>query len=107
MNAREERRQRLLARYRQNAERNAALVEQVLARRGETQVESERRARPIRERPGLGDYTERLLASIGVTKDRYVALKEKFGLAPTCGCADRKAWLNKVSDWWRGEQHDE
>jgi hypothetical protein len=52
---------------------------------------------------GLGDYTEQLLASLGVTKDRYIAAKEMFGLAPTCGCNDRKSWLNKVSEWWRGE----
>lgn len=49
--------------------------------------------------PGLGDCTEQLLASIGVTKERYVAAKELFGLAPTCGCEDRKAWLNRVSEW--------
>ena len=48
---------------------------------------------------GLGDYTERLLASIGVTKDRYVAAKKLFGLAPTCGCAERQAWLNRVGKW--------
>lgn len=52
--------------------------------------------------PGLGDYTEQLLTSIGVTKDRYVAAKQLFGLPPTCGCDARKEWLNRVSDWWRG-----
>jgi hypothetical protein len=52
---------------------------------------------------GLGDWTERMLASIGITKERYVAAKQLFGLAPTCNCAKRKAWLNRVSDWWRGE----
>lgn len=52
--------------------------------------------------PGLGDYTESLLASIGVTQDRYVAAKQLFGLPPTCGCDARKEWLNRVSDWWRG-----
>lgn len=46
--------------------------------------------------PGLGDYTEKLLSSIGVTKERFVELKEKFGLAPTCGCDARKQWLNEV-----------
>lgn len=49
--------------------------------------------------PGLGDYTEQLLSSIGVTKDRYSAAKELFGLAPTCNCETRKEWLNKVGAW--------
>lgn len=59
-------------------------------------------ARPIMP-PRLGDYTERLLKSVGVTEDRYKAAKELFGLAPTCGCEARKLYLNKISDWWRGQ----
>src|SRR5262245_2610944 len=51
--------------------------------------------------PGLGDRTERLLQSIGITEDGYKAAKEKFGLPPTCRCKAVKAWLNDVSDWWR------
>lgn len=47
----------------------------------------------------LGDYTERVLASIGVTKERYVEAKSLFGLAPTCNCPERKEWLNKVGKW--------
>jgi hypothetical protein len=47
----------------------------------------------------LGDYTEQLLSSLGVTKDRYSAAKELFGLAPTCDCQVRKEWLNKVGAW--------
>ncbi len=54
-------------------------------------------------RPGLGDATERLLSSIGITEDRVKQAKELFGLAPKCNCAKRKLWLNKISDWWRGE----
>lgn len=50
--------------------------------------------------PGLGDHTERLLKSLGVTPDRYRAAKELFGLAPTCGCEERKAWLNRVGQWF-------
>lgn len=60
-------------------------------------------ATEAKPRPGLGDYVESLLKSVGVTEDRYKHAKELFGLPPTCHCADRKAWLNKVSDWWRGE----
>lgn len=53
--------------------------------------------------PGLGDYTERLLSSIGVTQERYVEAKAMFGLAASCDCAARKEWLNRVSRWWRGQ----
>lgn len=53
--------------------------------------------------PGLGDYTEALLKTLGITQDRYKAAKELFGLPPTCNCDDRIAWLNRVSDWWRGQ----
>jgi hypothetical protein len=58
---------------------------------------------PISPSDGLGDWTERLLKSVGLTEERYKHAKEIFGLAPTCGCAARKEWLNKVSDWWRGQ----
>lgn len=51
----------------------------------------------------LGDKVEAVLESIGITPDRYTKAKELFGLPPTCGCSKRKEWLNKVSDWWRGE----
>lgn len=43
---------------------------------------------------GLGDRIETVLSSIGITPESYVNFKTKFGLPPTCGCADRKAWLN-------------
>ena len=48
----------------------------------------------------LGDHTEQLLSSIGITKDRYVEAKERFGLAPTCSCDKRKEWLNRVGAWF-------
>lgn len=56
--------------------------------------------KPTATHLGLGDYTEGLLQSIGVIKERYLAAKELFGFAPTCHCEARKAWLNQVSDWW-------
>jgi len=60
--------------------------------------------RPIsRKRQGWGDYTESLLKKIGITEDRVKDAKAAIGLAPKCACAARKAWLNKASDWWRGE----
>jgi hypothetical protein len=57
------------------------------------------------ERKKLGDHVESLLASIGVTKERYGAVKQNLGLEPACDCPDRQAWLNKwgdkVRNWWR------
>ena len=38
----------------------------------------------------LGDYTESLLESVGITKERYVSAKKYLGLAPTCNCASRR-----------------
>lgn len=54
----------------------------------------------------LGDWTERQLKSIGVTQERWGKAKELFGLSPECNCDGRIDWLNKVTDWWRGEKHD-
>lgn len=51
---------------------------------------------------GLGDWTERALKKLGVTKERYKAAKEKFGLMPMCHCKERKEWLNKVGRWVTG-----
>ena len=52
---------------------------------------------------GLGDLAEHLLASLGVTKEKYLAVKQACGLPPTCNCDARKEWLNRVSDWLRGQ----
>lgn len=59
----------------------------------------------------LGDWTERQLTAIGITKDRYKEAKAKFGLAPECNCDSRINTLNTLSDWkqsvikwWRGER---
>jgi hypothetical protein len=59
------------------------------------------RATPKRKR-GLGDRTEQLLASLGVTKERYVEAKKRFGLPPTCDCPERREWLNRVGAWAAG-----
>lgn len=45
----------------------------------------------------LGDDLERWLTSYGVTKERYVAVKQSLGLPPTCNCEARKEWLNRAS----------
>lgn len=51
--------------------------------------------------PGLGDKMKDALTSIGITKEFYCNVKEKFGLMPECDCDDRVQWLNNVSKWWR------
>jgi hypothetical protein len=45
---------------------------------------------------GLGDKVEQLLSAVGITQERYVAVKGAFGLKGGCGCAKRKALLNKI-----------
>jgi hypothetical protein len=52
---------------------------------------------------GLGDQVEKMLKSLGITQERYVQVKQLFGLPPTCGCAKRREWLNKVGQWLNGE----
>lgn len=52
---------------------------------------------------GWGDSVTSALKKIGVTEERYKAVKEMFGLPPTCGCAKRREWLNAVGRWWNGE----
>jgi hypothetical protein len=46
--------------------------------------------------PGLGDLAEAFFKSVGITADRYRAVKVKFHLDPNCKCADRRRWLNEV-----------
>lgn len=59
--------------------------------------------RKIIREPGLGDAIAKALAKMGITESRVREVKRLFGLPPTCGCQRRKAWLNRVSEWWRGE----
>lgn len=54
---------------------------------------------PTRPPRRLGDQVEVMLASIGVTKERYKEVKQRFGLPPTCNCDERKEWLNRVGEW--------
>jgi hypothetical protein len=56
-----------------------------------------------REPKKLGDTVESVFAGMGITKERYREAKALFGLPPNCACDARKEWLNRVSDWWRGE----
>ena len=47
----------------------------------------------------LGDRLEQTLTRMGITKDRYKEVKQRFGFPPTCNCDKRKEWLNKVGRW--------
>jgi hypothetical protein len=39
----------------------------------------------------LGDVTETVLSSVGLTKDKWQEI-----IGEPCGCGERKEWLNKV-----------
>lgn len=45
---------------------------------------------------GLGDRLEQWLKRVGITQERYVDVKKKFGLPPMCNCKARRKWFNKV-----------
>jgi hypothetical protein len=51
---------------------------------------------------GLGDWVERQLGRIGLTRSRYLAIKQRLGLAPVCRCDGRKALLNRFGGWLLG-----
>ena len=44
----------------------------------------------------MGDLAEAFFKSLGVTEERYRAVKVKLHLDPKCNCADRRRWLNEV-----------
>jgi hypothetical protein len=46
--------------------------------------------------PGLGDLAEAFFKSVGITEERYRAVKVTLHLDPKCNCADRRRWLNEV-----------
>jgi hypothetical protein len=45
---------------------------------------------------GLGDLAAEFFASLGITEERYKAMKVALDLDPMCGCADRRKWLNAM-----------
>jgi hypothetical protein len=49
-------------------------------------------------RLAVGDFVERLLAGIGITKERV----QYFTRADGCGCGERQRWLNQ----WGYRQQD-
>lgn len=48
---------------------------------------------------GLGDWVERQLSRVGITRARYLAVKQWLGLAPVCNCEQRKAIINRFGAW--------
>jgi hypothetical protein len=48
------------------------------------------------EKRGLGDLAEQFFHSLGITEERYKAVKVAMYLDPKCNCADRRRWLNEV-----------
>jgi hypothetical protein len=54
-------------------------------------------APPVRaQQRGLGDLAEQFFKSLGITEERYKAVKVAMHLDPKCNCADRRRWLNDV-----------
>jgi hypothetical protein len=51
----------------------------------------------------LGDWLESKLSAIGITKDRYTAFKQQFGMPPTCDCDKRREWLNQFGESFGAE----
>jgi hypothetical protein len=48
-------------------------------------------------RPGLGDLVAAGLSAVGITEERVQRLANAVGVKD-CGCAKRKAALNRLSD---------
>jgi hypothetical protein len=71
--------------------------------RGPGQLKATGESAPI-AKTGLGDTISDALSAIGITEENYKAVKAKFGLSPTCGCAGRREWLNRVGRWLQGER---
>jgi hypothetical protein len=50
----------------------------------------------------LGDVTESILSSVGLTKSRWEQI-----IGGPCGCGERQAWLNKVGQALMGNKKAE
>jgi hypothetical protein len=49
--------------------------------------------------PGLGDRVAKLLAAVGITEARWLAIKGVVVEQPTCGCQKRRETLNRWGRW--------
>lgn len=58
--------------------------------------------RPVPERPWrpwkVGDFVERTLTRVGITKERVERWTRTEGQSGGCGCEARQRWLNEFGD---------
>mgnify|MGYP007100071713 CR=1 FL=1 len=59
---------------------------------------AKKQGQPIPKGPGLGDLTRQFFESMGITEERYKAVKEAVHLDPSCRCNARQEWLNAVGE---------
>lgn len=78
---------------------NGTGIEQIKLKLSELAPPPPRKDRAV-DTEGWGDKVTVFLKGLGVTEESYKAIKQKFGLPPTCGCSQRREWLNKVGRWW-------
>ena len=60
--------------------------------------------RPSPSSPGFGDRIASMLAAVGITEPRWLAMKVVVIENPTCGCKKRVERLNRWGQWlasWR------
>ena len=50
-----------------------------------------------RNPPGLGDRTAAILAKVGMTEEKYLAIKRRLGLKGKCNCPERQQALNRIT----------
>lgn len=68
-------------------------------------IDSEAKKKP--DPSAWGDRLHNWLESNGITEERYKLAKQKFGLVPTCNCAKRQEWLNRVGAWFAEKEKQE
>lgn len=44
----------------------------------------------------VGTRLANMLKAAGITRERYGAVKQWLGLPPTCDCAEREEWMNRL-----------
>jgi hypothetical protein len=61
-----------------------------------SEADSQREPPPVKR--GLGDLAGDFFAALGITEERYKAVKVALHLDPNCNCADRRKWLNEMGE---------
>lgn len=69
-----------------------------LPKGGKTTAKPTKRAPRSAPVERLGDKVGSALAAVGVTTERWKALKAAIGLPPTCNCPARREWLNRLDE---------